>query len=118
MGVAKRTYVNSKGEIVIDTRYFITNIDASEVKFIGKGIRKEWSIENKLHFYLDTIFMEDKNSYFVENTQKNLNILRKFCLSILKMFKKKTKLSMNNIRFNISMDFEYETEKILKSLYE
>ena len=62
--------------------------------------------------------MDDKNSCFVENTQKNLNILRKFCLSILKVFKKKTKLSMNNIRFNISMDFEYEIEKILKSLYE
>ena len=115
--VAKRTYVNSKGETVIDTRYFITNIDASEVKFIGKCIREEWSIENKLHFYLDTVFMEDKNRCFVENTQKNLNILRKFCLSILKVFKKKTKLSMNNIRFNISMDFEYEIEKILKSLY-
>ncbi len=118
IGVAKRTYINSKEKTVTDTRYFITNIDASEVKFIGKGIREEWSIENKLHFYLDTVFMEDKNSCFVENTQKNLNILRKFCLSILKVFKKKTKLSMNNIRFNISMDFEYEIEKILKSLYE
>ena len=116
--VAKRTYINSKEKTVTDTRYFITNIDASEVRFIGKGIREEWSIENKLHFYLDTVFMEDKNRCFVENTQKNLNILRKFCLSILKVFKKKTKLSMNNIRFNISMDFEYEIEKILKSLYE
>ena len=70
IGLAKRTYLNFKGKTVNDIRYFITNIDASEVKFIGKGIREEWSIENKLHFYLDTVFMEDKNSCFVENTQK------------------------------------------------
>ena len=48
--------------------------------------------------------------------QKNLNIVRKFCLSILKNFKKSVKLSMNDIRFNIAMDFDNEIEKILECL--
>jgi len=36
---------------------------------------------------------------------------------MLKAFKKNTKLSMNDIRFSIAMDYEYEIEKILKTLY-
>ena len=116
IGIAIRTYENEKGEKVQDTRYYISNIDASKVKLISEAIRKEWAIENKLHFYLDMVFEEDKSKSFVQNTQKNLNILRKFCMTILKIFKKETRLSMNSIRFNISMDFEKEIERILKVL--
>jgi len=116
IGIAKRTYVDNN-ETITDTRYFISNIDSKEIEILSCGIRKEWSIENELHFYLDTVFQEDKNTCFVENTQKNLNIIRKFCLSMLKAFKKNTKLSMNDIRFSIAMDYEYEIEKILKTLY-
>ena len=117
IGIAKRTYVNDKGETVTDIRYFISNIDASHIEIISRGIRGEWCIENQLHYYLDMVFEEDKNTCFVENSQKNLNIVRKFCLSILKNFKKSVKLSMNDIRFNIAMDFDNEIEKILKCLY-
>ena len=62
--------------------------------------------------------MEDANSSFIKNTQKNLNIIRKFCLAVLKIFKSSTKLSMNSIRFNLSMDFENEIEKIISALYQ
>lgn len=116
IGIAKRSYI-ANNQSITDLRYFISNIDSKEIEIISKGIRKEWSIENELHFYLDTVFQEDKNTCFTENTQKNLNIIRKFCLSMLKIFKKNTKLSMNDIRFSIAMDYEYEIEKILKSLY-
>ena len=117
IGIATRTYENSKGEVVIDTRYFISNIDAGEIKILSKSIRNEWMVENGLHYFLDTVFKEDDSSSFVENTQKNLNILRKFCLKILKVFKTNSKLSMNSIRFNISMDFENEIDNVISSLY-
>ena len=117
IGIAKRTYLENN-ETKTDTRYFITNIDSKEIEILSSGIRNEWCVENQLHFYLDTVFQEDKNTCFVENTQKNLNIIRKFCLSMLKIFKKNTKISMNDIRFSIAMDYEYEIEKILKSLYQ
>ncbi len=48
----------------------------------------------------------------------NLNIIRKFCLKILKLFKEQSKLSMNSIRFVINMDFEAKIEKIINTLYE
>lgn len=117
IGVAIRTYQDKNGKTITDKRYFITNLHFERIELISKAIRGEWGIENKLHWYLDTVFLEDDNKCFLENSQKNLNIIRKFCLNILKIFKLQTKLSMNSIRFNISMDFEHEIEKIINILY-
>lgn len=117
IGVAIRTYQDKSGKTITDRRYYITDLHFEKIELISKAIRGEWGIENKLHWYLDTVFLEDANKCFLENSQKNLNIIRKFCLSILKLFKVQTKLSMNSIRFNISMDFENEIEKIINTLY-
>ena len=86
-------------------------------ELLYSAIRGEWKIENHLHYYLDMVFEEDKNRAFVNNIQKNLNIIRKFCLAILKVIKEKRKMSMNSLRFCISMDFENEISSILKELY-
>ena len=48
--------------------------------------------------------------------QKNLNIIRKFCLSILKLVKDIYGLSLKNIRKYLCMDFENEIEKIFTYL--
>ena len=113
IGMVTRTYIDKFGNKAKDTRYFISNIYSSETKLLATAIRKEWTIENGLHLYLDMVFNEDDNKCFLENSQKNLNIIRKFVLAILKRYKQKTKLSMNSIRFNISMDFENEIDIII-----
>ncbi len=118
IGIAKRTYKNKEGKMVTDTRYFISDLDAKRVEIISKAIRGEWAVENKLHWYLDMVFMEDKNKCFLNNSQKNLNIIRKFCLGLLKLYKEKSNLSMNSIRHIISMDFEKEIISILDTLYQ
>lgn len=115
--MAIRTYQDKTGKTITDKRYYITNLHFEIIELISKAIRGEWGIENKLHWYLDTVFSEDDNKFFLENSQKNLNIIRKFCFNILKIFKAQTKLSMNSIRFNISMDFEHKIEKIINTLY-
>lgn len=116
IGYAKRTYISKSGKIVTDTRYYISNIDANKIQLLSNSIRGEWRIENGLHLYLDMVFLEDKNKCFLENSQKNLNLIRKFVLALLKRYKIKTKLSMNSIRFNISMDFENEFDNIIKDI--
>ena len=116
IGVAKRTYTTKNGETQVDTRYYISDIDASKIELLSNAIRNEWGVENKLHYYLDMVFKEDNNKCFAENSQKNLNILRKFVLDILKIYKKESKLSLNAIRFKISINFEKELGLILKSL--
>ena len=100
-------------EIATDTRYYISNLLASLIEIISISIRGEWKIENNLHYYLDMVFKEDENSSFVKNTQKNLNIIRKFCMALLKSYKEKTKLSMNLTRSVISMNFEDQIQKVL-----
>lgn len=113
VGYVKRTYKNEQGKIVSDTRYYISNLSAEHIDVIAMAIRNEWQIENGLHYYLDMVFKEDNSTAFVQNTQKNLNIIRKFCLALLKNYKQKTKLSMNSIRLLISMNFEKEIVKII-----
>ena len=63
------------------------------------------------------VFMEDNNKTFLQNSQKNLNIIRKFCLGLLKVYKEKTKLSLNSIRHIISMNFEKNIIDIIDTLY-
>lgn len=118
IGYAKRTYVDSEEKEISDVRYYISNIDANKIQLLSNTIRGEWQIENGLHLYLDMVFLEDKNKCFLENSQKNLNIniIRKYVLALLKRYKTQTKLSMNIIRLNISMDFESEIDKILKEI--
>ena len=114
IGFCKRTYTNKDGIEVTDTRYYISNIDANKIKLLSNSIRGAWQIENGLHLYLDMVFQEDENKCFLKNSQKNLNLIRKFVLALLKRYKTTTKLSMNSIRFNISMNFENEIDKISK----
>ena len=102
--------------VVVEIRYFISNLEAKYIKLISKVIRNEWWIENKLHWHLDMSFEEDKNKCWLENSQKNLNIIRKFCLSILKLVKDEYKLSMKSMRFLLGMDFENEFEKLINNL--
>ena len=116
IGIMIRTY-DKEGKEVQDIRYYISNIAAENIQLLYSAIRGEWKIENQLHYYLDMAFEEDKSKSFIENSQKNLNIIRKFCLGILKLFKEKRKLSMNSLRFCISMDFENEITQIIEELY-
>lgn len=118
IGLAKRTYEDKDGNVIIDIRYYISDLEAERIELISRAIRDEWAIENKLHWYLDMVFLEDNNKCFLENSQKNLNIIRKFCLSLLKLYKEKTKLSMNSIRHVISMNFEKKIEEIINTLYQ
>ncbi len=117
IGIAKRTYEDSDGNLLIDVRYYITDMSGERIEIIAKAIRGEWDIENKLHWYLDMVFKEDDSRSFLENSQKNLNIIRKFCLGLLKLYKEEKKLSLNSIRHVLSMNFEKIIEDILATLY-
>lgn len=117
IGIAIRTYDDKSGKQKQDIRYFISDLASDKIEIISSAIRGEWSIENKLHWYLDMVFCEDKNRCFLNNSQKNLNIIRKFSLGLLKLYKEQTKYSMNSIRFLISINYETEIEKIINFLY-
>lgn len=112
IGYVKK-YYNDK---LVEERYFISDIDSKFVEQLSNIIRSEWQIENNLHWYLDSAFKEDNNKSYIENSQKNLNIIRKFCLGIIKQIKGIYNQSVNSTRTLLSMNFENEIERIFNSL--
>ena len=65
-----------------ENRYFITSL--KDVKLAAKAMRAHWSIENNLHWVLDTVFDEDYCRVRKNNSAKNPNIIRKLVTNHLK----------------------------------
>lgn len=108
-----KKYINKK---LVEERYFISDIDNKYIEQLANVIRSEWHIENNLHWYLDSVFKEDSNKSYINDSQKNLNIIRKFCLGIIKRVKIIYNQSVNSTRKILSMSFENEIERIFDSL--
>lgn len=114
--VNKEIYNLITGEYTTESRYYISSLN-KDIKNTAKSIREHWGIENKLHWQLDYTFKEDKNTTFVGNSQKNLNIIRKFCLSILKLVKENYQnKSLAKIQFRLGVNFENEIPKFINYL--
>lgn len=116
IGYEKKTIesLNSNKKIV-EERFFIISFE-NEIKVFADAVRKHWGIENNLHAPLDIIFKEDNNSTLEKNGAKNLGILRRIALNILKLVQCFYNISLNLIRYKISMNTEDELEKIFKML--
>ena len=112
IGIVKREYQKDTKK-VIDVRYYITDLNSSEIKDFKNAVRGEWGIENNLHWHLDYTFKEDANLTMNKNAQANLNVLRKLCLNILKLVKPIYNKSLKMMRFILGQDFENEIGKVL-----
>jgi predicted transposase YbfD/YdcC len=77
-----RSTVEEKGVIRTDSRYFITSL--TDVNDFAYAVRKHWSIENQLHWWLDVVFREDSAKARKDNSPLNMNVLRKSALHLLK----------------------------------
>ena len=73
-------------------------------------------MSHNLHAPLDIVFKEDANRTLEKNGARNLGILKRICLAVLKFVQTYYNISLNKIRFLLSLDFETEIEKIFKLL--
>ena len=96
-------------------RYYICSIgeDAEEFERAARG---HWGVEAKLHWHLDFTFRDDKNTSMGKTSAKNLQIMKKIALAILGLVKESYKISMKRIRYELSLDYENEIEKMLSML--
>ena len=86
----------------VECRYFISSLK-EDIDLASRAVRGHWSIES-MHWHLDVTFREDANATIDKMAAQNLNIIRKWCLSILKVTElSKRKLSMKKKRFAISL---------------
>ena len=90
------------GEKQKEFRYFISSLP-EEIETMSRAVRGHWSIES-MHWHLDVTFREDANTTIDKMAAQNLNIIRKWSLSILKPAElSRHKLSMRKKRFVVSL---------------
>ena len=65
---------------------------------------------------MDFTFQDDKNRSMAKTGAKNLQIMKKLVLAILGLVKTSYKLSMKRIRYEISLNYEQEVEKIFSMI--
>jgi len=66
-----------------ETRYFITSLNR-KAGDLATIIRKQWLIENQLHWVLDVSFEEDQNRTRDITVANNLSTIRKIAFNIIK----------------------------------
>ena len=97
-------------------RYFISSLPQG-VETMARAVRGHyWEIE-RLHWHLDVTFREDTNTTIDKTAAQNQNIIRKWCLSILKLAELSTRtkrLSMKKKRFVISLQPIKFLEEVMK----
>lgn len=93
-------------------RYYISSLK-EDVELFSRAVRGHWSVES-MHWHLDVTFKEDANTTLDKQAAENLNIIRKWCLGILKMVEIfRPNLSMKKKRFVISMNPAEFIEQVL-----
>lgn len=101
--------LEKEGERLTEYRYFISSL-AEDTELASRAVRGHWSVES-MHWHLDVTFREDYNTTADKTAAQNHNIIRKWCLSVLKLAelslknkrgslkKKRFAISLNPIRF-------------------
>ena len=115
IGMEKKS-LEKAGEKQTEFRYFISSLP-EEIETMSRAVRGHWSIES-MHWHLDVTFREDANTTINKTAAQNQNIIRKWCLSILKMAELSTRtkrLSMRKKRFVISLRPIKFLEEVLNS---
>lgn len=114
IGIEKKIIKRNNGTIVKEERYFICSID--DINMFSRAVRDHWGVENGLHWHLDFTFKDDKNTTMSKTGAKNLQIIKKIALTILKTVQTFYKVSLKMIRYRLSLDFENEIRNIFKLL--
>jgi predicted transposase YbfD/YdcC len=98
--------VTKKGKETVETRFYISSLEANAER-LNDVARKHWGIENQLHWRLDVVFNEDKACIRNDNAAENMDILRKWALTILIKAKKKPQQSVKSVMRRNAMSFPH-----------
>lgn len=115
IGLVTRTIENlTTGEIKQENRYYINSI--YDIDLFSKTVRKEWNVENNLHWHLDYTLKEDNSTIIDKKVGLNLNIIRKTILSMLKILDVGKKYSLKNKIHYINDNFDKLFPSIIEQL--
>ena len=66
-----------------ERRCFITSLEA-DARAFGKLVRRHWGVENRLHWVLDVVFLEDMCRARTGHAPENCSTIRKVALMLLR----------------------------------
>ena len=103
IGAVHTRFETSEG-VTEEWHYYISS-KALSAEDLLQHARTEWSVET-MHWLLDVHFDEDRCRVQSKNIQQNLNMLHKFALNIIRIYKRETqsKLALNGIMFRALMN--------------
>lgn len=104
------------GKKTKDRRFYIASL--TDIQLCADTIRAHWSIENQLHWHLDSTFSEDDNTTMDKNAFNNLSILNKMVLSLLKLIQPAHKIGLKGIRKKFGWDLIAQLTLMLSLLDE
>lgn len=93
-------------KVTEETRYFISNLSASNPNKVEHAVRAHWAIENNLHWVLDLAFDEDSNRTRIGYSAANLAVIRHIALNLIKS-EKTAKVGVKTRRLMAGWDNEY-----------
>jgi predicted transposase YbfD/YdcC len=94
------------GQTSTETHYYIASTAEGGAQKLGDAIRKHWGIENSLHWVLDIAFREDESRIRAGNAQRNMALLRKLAVNLLKN-DKTSKRGIKNRRLRAGWSQQY-----------
>ncbi len=107
--------IDNGDKITTEKRYYISSL-FNDIELFSRSIRKHWNIENKLHWHLDFTFKQDSNTTMNKRLLFNIQLIKKFCLTLLEKVKQDYKISFRRIRHKLELTPEVEVPKLFKLL--
>lgn len=113
--IMEKKALEKEGKRREEYRYFISSIK-EDIKLAGHAVRGHWSIEG-MHWHLDVTFRKDVTRTIDKIAAQNLNIIRKWSLSILKTTEVSghRKLSMRKRRYVTGLRPTKHLEEVLNA---
>lgn len=112
IGMVQNT-IEKDGSITLERRYYISS-EKVDIDLFKKCCRGHWAIES-MHWHLDVTYREDANQTLDKIANQNLNIIRKWVLSILKIVELSARpISLKRKRFRIGLNPEKYFQIILE----
>lgn len=87
-----------------ETRYFLSSLNTDAQTFAGY-IRAHWGVENQLHWCLDVVFTEDASRIRKDHAPRNMSLLRRLALNLLRQESSKGSLAMKRYRAGLDDQF-------------
>ena len=86
------------------TRFFLSSLKPEFPNF-PTSIRSHWGIENQLHWCLDVVFAEDNSRIRKDHAPRNMSLLKRLALNLLRRDSSKGSLKMKRYRAGLDNAF-------------